>query len=142
GGSPSILLHDIGRLQRAFEAAKGAVGLTRNAGVLAAELCAGLPRAAIAPDWPAVNEAFARQQRQGVRHRPDLVEEPPLSPAEFNWRIADALARWTDESLAHWLKFGTGTSPAGKPLADPVETLPSRMVKLHALARRRPRLAG
>lgn len=142
GETPLLVQDEFGRLNRAFESAKGSVNLARNAGVLTGELCVDLPRAAAAPDWASIVSALERRRTQGSRHRPGLAEEPPLSPAEFSWRIADRLRQWTDESLLHWLKFGSGPSTAGPKLADPLDRLAARIKQLQSLARSRPRLAG
>ncbi len=138
---PDLLPTECSRLRRAFAAARGADGLTRNAGLLAAELCEKLPAPATAPSRSELVDAFFRRRAAGDR-RPPPAEEPPLSPAEFLWHVADRLERFSDDDLAHWLKFGRGPTNAGRPLAGLVEALPVRVRDLAAVARSRPRLAG
>lgn len=130
------------RLRRAFEDAAGAAGLFRNAGVLIAELCAGVPPAAATPEWPAVDAARVRRLRSDPVVFPLLAEDPALSPSEVEARVADRLATLTDDDLRHWLTAGCAPGTAGAKVAEAVESLPARVVRLIALARRRPRLVG
>jgi hypothetical protein len=130
------------RLRRAFEDAAGAAGLFRNAGVLIAELCAGVPPAAATPEWPAVDAARARRLRSGPVVFPLLAEDPALSPPEVEARVADRLATLTDDALRHWLTAGCAPGTAGAKVAEVVESFPARVARLLALARRRPRLVG
>lgn len=128
------------RLWRAHTAAKSATGLARNTGLMIAELCRGLPAAAGAPEWAAVAAALSRRRLFGEHW--SLAAEPPLPRDEFERRVEARLQKLDDAALVHWLTHGCDPSGAGEKLAEPVDSLPVRVAKLLALARRRPRLVG
>lgn len=130
------------RLWRAYTAAKGAAGLVRNAGLLVAELCRGLPPVAGPLAWSDVRVAMRCREQYGEHHRREFAEEPPLPRDEFERRVAERVTAFTDDTLRHWLTHGCGPAPAPEKLAEVVETVPARVAKLLTLARRRPRLVG
>ncbi len=99
-----------GRLHRAYREAGSP---PRTAGVLCALLCDAVPAAPNVPTpeelshWLVVHScttAPAQEARQ--------PQQPPLSPDEFEARIARALEKFSDEALVHWLWHGQG--PAGE----------------------------
>ncbi len=130
------------RLRAAYRAAHGAPALLRNAGVLIAELCDGVPPAAGVPGWAEVDAARVRRRLFGTIGFPMMTEEPAVTPAEVERWVADRLAVLGDDDLRHWFAHGCAPGTAGEKLAEEVETLPARVVRLLALARKRPRLVG
>jgi hypothetical protein len=139
---PETASVELDRLWRAYTAAKGAAALVRNAGLLIAELCHGLPAASGVSPWAKVAAALGLRQKFGEHHRPELAEEPPLERDEFERRVAERVGRFDDDALHHWLTHGREPTPDPEKLAEVAETLPARVLKLLTLARRRPRLAG
>jgi hypothetical protein len=129
------------RLRDAFARGRGAAGLHRNAGVLVAELCRGVPKPPEAVTFEAVAAALRLRQRHGEHHRPGLAAEPPLPRPEFERTVAARLALIDDAALDHWFAFGC-PPPDAKPLAKAAESLPARVARLVNRARRRPRLVG
>ena len=128
------------RLWRAHTEARGAAGVPRNAGLLIAELCRGLPATHDAPNWNDVALALARRGRVGNHW--SLENVPPLTRDEFVKRIESRLQDYDEVRLLHWLTHGCDPSGAGEKLAEEVDSLPVRVAKLLAAARRRPRLVG
>ena len=127
-------------LRQAFEATRGGVG-RRNVGLLAAELCRGLPGSVAGVTTDDIAAALQCLRMYG-EHASTSPEEPPLTPAEFDRHVAARLARFTDDDLKQWLTHGTGPSAAYEKLADEAEALPARVARLLALARKRQRLVG
>jgi hypothetical protein len=127
-------------LRRAFEATRGGVG-RRNVGLLAAELCRGLPGtvAGVTTDNIAAALQCLRMYGEHARTAP---EEPPLTPDEFDRHVAARLVQLKDDDLKQWLTHGTGPSAACEKLANEAEALPARVARLLALARKRQRLVG
>jgi hypothetical protein len=130
------------RLRAAYREARGAAGLLRNAGVLIAELCRDVPPAAGVPPLAEVDAARCRRRLFGEAGYPVVAEEPALSPAAVEEKVAARLEALTDEDLRHWLAHGCAPGAAGDRLAAEVESLPARVAQLLALARTRPRLVG
>ncbi|MBN9520652.1 hypothetical protein J0H58_19400 [bacterium] len=130
------------RLRAAYRAAHGPPTILRNAGVLIAELCAGVPPAAGVPGWAEVDAARVRRRLFGSVGFPLMAEEPALAPAETERWVADRLAVLGDDELRHWFAHGCAPGTAGEKLAEEVESLPARVARLLALARKRPRLVG
>jgi hypothetical protein len=139
---PEIASVGFDRLWRAYTSAKGAAALVRNAGLLVAELCHGLPTASGVAPWSKVAAALGLRQKFGEHHRPELAEEPPLPRDEFERRVAERVGRFDDDALHHWLTHGCGPTPDPDKLAEVAETLSARVAKLLTLARRRLRLVG
>src|SRR5262249_38044427 len=127
------------RLQDAFREARGSAALLRNAGLLIAELCQALPAVPGVPAWADVYVALKLRQTHGEHLRPGLVQEPPLPRSEFERQIAARLEGLDAAALLHWLRHGRGPVPGAEKLAEPVESLPVRVARLLADARRRPR---
>lgn len=132
---------DLAPLRQAFEATRGGVG-RRNVGLLAAELCRGLPGAAAAGVTTDDVAAALQCLRMYGEHARTAPEEPPLTPAEFDRHIASRLTRFNADDLKQWLTHGTGPSAAHEKLAEEAEALPARVARLLALARKRQRLVG
>jgi hypothetical protein len=139
---PEAASVELDRLWRAYTSAKGSAALVRNAGLLIAELCRGLPAVSTTPAWAEVSAALEARQLYGEHHRPELAEEPPLPRGEFERRVAARIGGFDDDVLHHWLTHGCGPAPDPQKLAEIAETLPVRVAKLLRLARRRSRLAG
>ncbi|WP_439620513.1 hypothetical protein [Gemmata sp.] len=127
-------------LRRAFEATRGGVG-RRNVGLLAAELCRGLPGSVAGVSTDDIAAALQCLRMYG-EHARTAPEEPPLTPDEFDRYVASRLVRLTDDDLRQWLTHGTGPSAAYEKLAEEAEALPARVARLLALARKRQRLVG
>ncbi|MBA4187711.1 MAG: hypothetical protein C0467_06790 [Planctomycetaceae bacterium] len=130
------------RLHEAFEDTRGAAARGRNVGLLIAELCDELPPVAGELSGQDVANALQCLRLYGEHTRPERVEEPALTRAEFEERILTRLAGFTDGDLRTWLTHGTGPSPAGKKLAAETESIPARVARLLKLARKRQRLVG
>ncbi len=115
----------------------------RNAGLLIAELCRGLPRSAAGDLTGAdVARALHALRLYGPHRPPGSGEEPPLTRAEFVERIFTRLASSDEAAIEHWFTFGCGPDGAGSRLAEQAETLPERLARLLVRARRRARLVG
>jgi hypothetical protein len=95
----------------------------RNAGVFCGVLCRVWPSAPEAPSswqvWKEVIPHFS-YSKQAYRHYwPG--EEPPLSPADFEDRLSEALSVYTLKDMQHWFKHGRGPiKDAGEQVAEAV----------------------
>jgi len=128
-------------LREAFESTRQAAN-RRNAGLLIAELCRELPSTASAVTSADLAAALQCLRVYGTHFRSSQVQELPLTREEFEQRVAARLARYSNGDLVHWLTHGTGPSPVGDKLAAETESLPVRVARLLALARKRQRLVG
>jgi hypothetical protein len=129
-------------LHCAFASTRGTAARGRNVGLLAAELCRGLPADGYTISAADAALALRTLRLYGAHTRPEAVREPPLTRTEFERRIARRLSSLTDADLVHWFTHGSGPGLGGHALAEEIESLPSRMARLLALARRRSRLVG
>ncbi|MFO0805550.1 MAG: hypothetical protein U0791_20805 [Gemmataceae bacterium] len=127
------------RLRLAFAEHKRTSQLLRNAGILISELCRSLPPAA---NVPAADDIALTLGRLPSSSAWIFAEVPPLPQDEFTRRIEEILVRYDDARLGHWFKFGCDPLGDAEKLAEPLETLPARVEKLLAMARREPRLMG
>ncbi|OWK46343.1 hypothetical protein [Fimbriiglobus ruber] len=136
-------LEGLVRLSRAYTTAakERAVSLSRNTGLLIAELCGTLPGVPACPAIDEVTLALARRRRTGRAeiHDPELM--PPIAWADYLSVVALRLRKFDATTLVHWFKFGCAPLD-GKEIARPLESLPDRVTELLTLARRRPRLVG
>ncbi|MEW4570568.1 hypothetical protein AB1L88_22120 [Tautonia sp. JC769] len=79
------------------------------------------------PDDRAVEIGFGGTTGAHLRGRaggggPALgLDDPPMTPAEFERRVLDRLIRQRPEAIRHWLRVGRGPEPAADALADRVE---------------------
>lgn len=132
------------RLQHQFAAAGGN---WRNAGVLAATVCADAASAAYAPDPKLICErlrdtAFPLTWFTGLLNGHSIKgETPPMPPADFEAHVAKWLGQLSDADLQSWLKFGRGPLiDAGKQLV--VEPPPRSWGDIVQALLQRPRLGG
>ncbi|MBP3954684.1 hypothetical protein J8F10_05225 [Gemmata sp. G18] len=129
-------------LRQAYANTRGVTARGRNVGLLIARLCRDLPRVPGAIKIEDVTVALRSLRMYGPHTRPEAVEEPPLTRAEFEHHLADQLTHFDSTALVHWLTHGCAPGTGGRELAERAETLPERVVKLLALARKRARLVG
>jgi hypothetical protein len=130
------------RLRAAYEATRGTAGRGRNVGLLIAELCRPLPRAAAQPAGGEVSLALNRFRLYGPLRAPTGGEEAPLTRVEFEHLMESHLRELDPAALVHWLTHGCAPGAGGAELAKQVETLPERVARLLTEARRRARLVG
>jgi hypothetical protein len=115
----------------------------RNAGALCAVLCHEVAAVAGPLDVGEVRRLLSHSALMWkvclrwaqVRHQGE-VEVPPLGPEGFEAKVVAALAGFTQDELAHWLRYGRGPLPGGgEPLAEEVlrerpRTLPGLLAAL------------
>ena len=113
------------RLRAAFEHAQGP-GISRNVGVLIAELCRDLPAAAAPPSWRELDLELKRLNLFGEPlPRQDLIETPPFGRQEFERRLDDALQPYDGDTLLCWLKHGCAPANDGRKLAEALVSPPA-----------------
>jgi hypothetical protein len=124
--------------------------LLRNAGALAAHLCAGVSSCDERVDVvalcrqlssaPLMVEACARQTMLR-RKRPALC--PPLGPERFEKKLREALKALSHEEIEHWFRHGRGpVEEAAKEIARELAARPRSLSRALAALARRKRLAG
>jgi hypothetical protein len=144
---PRTLPREAARLQRAF--ARGGRSV-RNAGAFAAVLARGVPDVPQAID---VREVCDRLRNPALPIRWYVatfhdtfypVEQPPLSPADFEQTIRTLVQAYTDEELESWFRHGLGpVKEAGEAVARELTRPVARtLTGLLAALLERPRLAG
>ncbi len=107
--------HDFTPLNAAWNVARWPA---RTAGVLAAELCRGVPAA---PDAPTSAELAAWLAARHYDPPGAAATVPPLTPEVFEDHVAAALARIPPADLVHWFRHGEPPpGPAGERLADEI----------------------
>jgi hypothetical protein len=130
----------------------------RNAGVLAAVLCADMPRVPETIDLSEIcirlrdpvgrspSDPMARAQWQMDPEGQGADSQalgPPLSPEQFQDRMVRVLAPFTLDELTHWIRFGRGPMKAAKDIARHLEPTRSRALgERLAQLLEKPRLAG
>ncbi|MBY0396280.1 MAG: hypothetical protein K2X91_07395, partial [Thermoleophilia bacterium] len=128
-------------LSQAYARTRGVPNRGRNVGRLIARLCDRLPRVPEPVTVEAVTLALGAVRRFGPHAGADAAEEPPLALAEFESFVADRLAGDDLATLVHWFTHGFAPGGGGEQLREQVETLPARIARLLAAARKRARLA-
>jgi hypothetical protein len=139
-GARGVGLANARRVDRLVRAFRELGGPLRNAGVLCASLCRGLPRAADAPRFVDLFMPLNRGPRLPRIVPDEFAEVPPLEPAAFEVRILEALALLSDDDLRHWLRHGRG--PVGTAGESAAILVPPSLSTTLADLERRPRLAG
>lgn len=129
-------------LHKAYTATRGVVARGRNVGLFIARLCDDLPWVPGSITFEDVSTALRAIRLYGSHTRPDSVDEPPLTRAEFEQHVAGRLTRYSEAALVHWLTYGQSPGPGGAKVAEQAETLPERVTRLLGLARKRARLVG
>jgi hypothetical protein len=119
----------------------------RNAGVLAARLCAGVPDLPRPIAVDALCRCIASPALMGevfavwwLRRRQPPGERPPLTPQAFEQRLREALHRIHPRELEHWLRHGRGSADqaaesVARAVADRPLTLTALLVSLAARER-------
>lgn len=128
-------------LHQAFTKTRGVAARGRNVGLLIAELCRDLPNDGTVITAFDATLALRSLRLYGEHLRPSVATDPPLTRIGFECRVAHRLLSFTDADLIHWFTHGCWPGQ-GEQLAKEVETLPARIAKLLAIARRRQRLVG
>jgi hypothetical protein len=132
----------LGSLRPAFVAAGRSL---RKAGAFAGALCRGLPAA---PEAPSAYDVWQWSVFRSFSTHPTVLtvtlpgEEPPLAPADFEARLARALAAYEPDEIRHWLEHGQGpdADAAGR-LADALRRRPRSLAGALAELQGRRRLA-
>lgn len=129
-------------LHQAYTATRGVASRGRNVGLFIARLCDDLPWVPGAITFEDVSTALRSLRLYGSHTRPDGVDEPPLTRAEFEQHVAGRLTRYSEAALVHWLTYGQSPGAGGAKVAEQAETLPERVTRLLGIARKRARLVG
>jgi hypothetical protein len=124
----------------------------RNAGALAGQLCREVPAIAepieldnLSRRWitnSSLLSLLCAASESGLVR--EVAESAPWKPAEFDRRICQELARYSDEDLHIWFRHGRGPIPGtGERLANELEALkPRSLAGVLAALTERQRLAG
>ena len=116
----------------------------RNAGAFCSWLCRSVPRVAYPPDVAEVCRTLRQPPSDPFAlvfdgKRLAVGEDPPLSPAEFQDRVLEALDELSPAELRHW--FRRGRQPIGEAGEHVAGAVPRTLAGTLAVLGRRPRLA-
>ncbi len=117
----------------------------RNAGAFCSWLCRSVPRVAYPPDVTEVCRTLRQPPSDPLvlffdGKRLAVGEDPPLSSAEFQERVLEALDEISPAELRHWLR--RGRPPIGEASEHVAGVVPRTLAGTLAVLGRRPRLAA
>ena len=130
------------RFKRVYGECSTAAAAGRNIGALIAHLCSGFALMLNPPSIEELIETLAARRRTGLRQRTDLKIDVALPLSEAGPKLAAQIASLSDEQLRHWFRFGRPSLAPDERIAEELESLPLRVLKLIAAARTSPRLVG